>query len=108
MKKVLFAALLACLMFSATFALAADVVLDKEIKSISFKKDKNGNEYAQIIISETTTLSGVSYDKDIIVMAFGATSAPLKGYKKGQTFKAVASEGSYNGNKTYTVLKVVK
>lgn len=92
----------------ASFASAAEIMLQKEIKNIVFKNDKNGQPYARVMIGDTATLNGVSYAKDVSAMAFGDVSASLKGYKKGMTLKAVATQGEYKGNKTFTILKVVK
>jgi hypothetical protein len=89
-------------------AIAKDVIINKEIKAISFKNDKNGNQYARIFVSQDRTLNGVSYKRDIAIMGFGEHVAKLKAYKKGQTIKLVCSEGEYKGNPSYTILDIAK
>jgi hypothetical protein len=89
-------------------AAAKDVIISKEIKNITFKNDKNGNQYARVFVAETHTLNGVTYNKDIALMGFGDTVAKLRPYKKGQMLKVVANEGVYKGNPSYTIIDVVK
>lgn len=92
----------------AGIASAKDVILTKEIKNITFKNDKNGNQYARVFVSGTATLNGVTYRKDMALMGFGDTVAKLKTYKKGQTIKVVAEEKDYKGSPSYTIIDVVK
>lgn len=89
-------------------AAAKDVIISKEIKNITFKNDKNGNQYARVFVSGTATLNGVTYHKDMALMGFGDTVAKLKPYKKGQTLKVVANERTYKGNQSYIIIDVVK
>lgn len=92
----------------AGIASAKDVILTKEIKSITFKNDKNGNQYARVFVGGTATLNGVTYHKDVALMGFGETVTKLKAYKKGQTIKVVAAEKDYKGSPSYTIIDVVK
>lgn len=108
MKKVFCTLLLVAMLFCASFAVAQDIVMEKEIQNITFKKDKNGQDFARIIVTEPRTLNGVTYQKDVVIMAFGSAAAPLKAYRKGQTVKAVVSVGEYRGQPSYTILQVVK
>lgn len=109
MKKVsAILVVLAVIFCFASVAMASEVMLQKQIKNIVFKNDKNGRPYARIIIDDKATLNGVTYDKTVSVMAFGDTVAQVKGLKAGSTIKAIASVGEYKGNKTYTILKVVR
>lgn len=109
MKKVLclFVALFVVLCCTG-MAVAKDVIISKEIKAISFKNDKNGNQYARVFVAGTHTLNGVTYSKDIALMGFGDNVAKLKPYKKGQMLKIVASEGIYKGNPSFTIIDVIK
>jgi hypothetical protein len=93
--------------FAAT-VFASDVMIQKEVKNITFKKDKNGSEYARIIITDAKTLNGVTYQKDVPVMVFGDKVAQAKTLKKGSTFKAIVSTGEYRGNTSYAVIDFVK
>lgn len=110
MKKYFVAvAMIVAVIFCCTgVVLAKDIQLTKEIKQITFKKDKNGNEYARIIITEPRTLNGVTYQKDVMVMAFGEQAKAVKGFKKGQTLNVIATETEYKGNTNYNVLSIVK
>lgn len=109
MKKSLCLLVAAFVILCCTgMAIAKDVIINKDIKSITFKKDKNGAEYARVFISDTKVLNGVSYKKDVAVMAFGEQAAKLKSLRKGQKLNVVASEGEYKGNTSYTVIDVVK
>ena len=107
MKKIFFVITI-CLMlvaFTGT-VFAQDVFLEKEIKSVTIKKDKNGNEYVRFIVSDKATLNGVSYSKDASVMCFGDNVAKAKLFKKGQTLKAIVDKGSYKGRTSYTVIEI--
>lgn len=109
MKKfyaVIFALL--TLVCFATVSMATDIIVEKKIKQIVFKKDKNGADYARVIVSQTKTLDGVTYDKDTSMMGFGDTTKELKGYKKGQMLKAVVTENQFRGGISYNILKVLK
>lgn len=99
---------LAVLLAFASFAIAGDIMIDKKIKSVTFKKDKNGNEYARIIVTEPRELNGVHYVKDVVVMAFGDTVAKAKTLKQGTNLKGVATAQEYRGNVTYHLLEISK
>lgn len=94
----------------ATAALAADMVIEKKINQIVYKTDKNGNPYARIIVSEQKTLNGVTYNKDVSVMAFGDMYKEVKasGLKKGDTLKGVASQSEFRGGVSYQLLALTK
>lgn len=108
MKKIIVLAIMVVVLCVAGTAMAKDVLINKEIKSITFKNDKNGNQYARVFVSGTATLNGVTYNKDIALMGFGDTVAKLRPYKKGQTIKVVAAEKDYKGSPSYTIIDVVK
>lgn len=92
----------------ATVAVAQDVMIDKKVNAITFKKDKNGNEYARITVTDKATMNGITYDKSVSIMAFGdmATAVKAAGLKKGDTLKGVANKGEYKGNPSYTLLGI--
>ena len=89
-------------------AFTADIMLDKKIQQITFKKDKNGNDYARIIIADDRTLNGVDYKKDTVVIAFSDVIQSVKGLKKGQNLKAIVSESMFRGGKSYQLLSIIK
>ena len=109
MKKSLFVTMIiaAMLFCFATVSFAKDVQITKEIKSITIKKDKNNKEYVRIIVSDNRTLNGVTYKKDVSVMAFGDVVEKAKTYKKGQTLNAIAAESQYRGSTSYTILEII-
>jgi cAMP phosphodiesterase len=90
-----------------TVTYAQDVIIDKPIKSIVVKKDKNGNEYVRFMIDDKNTLNGISYSKETSVMAFGDQVPKAKTFKKGQTLKAVVNKGQYKGRTSYTIIEIV-
>ena len=64
--------------------------IDKRIENIIFKKDKHSNEYARIIVNETHTLNGISYDRGVRCMVFGDLVAKARMLKKGQRLQGIA------------------
>lgn len=108
MKKIMLFFVAIAMLATPMFAIAADEVLQKEIKQIAFRKDKNGNDYARIIVNDSRNLNGVVYEKEVAVMAFGDMVKQIRGYKQGQTIKAVVSVGEYRGDKSYRIIHVVK
>ena len=109
MKRILAISLIVTSFCFASFAAAQDVVLEKTIQNIMFKKSKAGNEFARVMINEKATLNGISYNKQVGCVAFdGEIVKKLKSYRKGQVMKAIASEGEYKGSKSYVILEVVK
>jgi hypothetical protein len=64
--------------------------IDKRIEAIIFKKDKRSNEYARIIVNETHTLNGISYDRGVRCMVYGNLVAKARMLKKGQQLQGVA------------------
>ena len=109
MKKIFTTLFVAIILAIASLAVAApDMMMEKEIQQIVFKKDKNGNDFARIIVKDQRELNGVKYDREVAVMAFGDKAQAVRAYRKGQTIKAVVSVGEYRGNPSYTILHVVK
>lgn len=100
-------ALLVALCF-CTVAIAQDVVIEKKINQIVYKKDKNGNEYARIMVNDKASLNGITYEKSVSIMAFGDQCQAVKtsGLKKGDTFKGVVNKGEWKGNPSYTLLGI--
>ena len=91
-----------------TMAQAADKILETTVDSAVTALDKNGAEYVRIIITEPRTLNGISYQKSLPVMAFGATVADAKSYQAGDELKAIVTPRNYQGSESYTVVSFVK
>lgn len=89
-------------------ALATEVELDKTVNQIVFKKDKNGNEYARIIVSDKRELNGVTYNKDVSVMAFGPMVPKVKSLKKGSHLKGIATVNEFRGGTSYQLLELIQ
>jgi len=109
-KLVLFIVLLTLVLVGPVInSNAADQLLDTKIDSASVQIDKNGNEYVRFIITETRTLNGISYDRSLPVMAFGATVSDAKAYKAGDQLKAIVSYRKLtDGRESYNVLGFAK
>ena len=109
MRKVALFFTIVLMLFCFTgVALAEDIMLEKQIKNITFKADKNGNPYVRVIVAGTATVKGVTYNKDMFITGFDAdVVAACKALKKGQTFKAIVAKGTYKGSPSYTILKVI-
>ncbi|MDQ5985891.1 MAG: hypothetical protein CSYNP_01608 [Syntrophus sp. SKADARSKE-3] len=109
MKKTfaVFVVILALVAFT-TVSFAADIQIEKKIENIVFKKDKNGSEFARIVVADTGTLNGISYKKTSSVMAFSDMTPTVRGLKKGQTLKAIVSEQNFRGTPSYLLLKVLR
>ena len=97
-----------CLLAFASVSFATDVQIEKKIDQIVFKKDKNGSEYARIIVQGTGDLNGVQYTKAMSVMAFGDQAKEAKMLKKGMILKAICAEQQFRGATNYQLLKVLK
>lgn len=106
-ELIVFAIMTATLLLFASIAHAEEVMLEKKITNIVFKKDKNGQETCRAIVSEQKELKGVKYDTTATVMAFGPLAKDMRVYKKGSTMKVIANKGEFKGRTTYQVLKVI-
>lgn len=102
--------LLAVMLMAATVvsASAADKLLEAEITDHVVAIDRNGNEYVRMIISETRELNGVSYERGVPVLAFGADVPAAKALKVGDKLKAVVSFRALgDGRESYTIIKLL-
>jgi hypothetical protein len=104
---VLVVAMLVVSVFTPVFA--EDVVLNaKAARVMTGKIDKNGNPFAIIFIQEERTLSGVAYVAEAPLFAMGPSKDEASKVQEGETFKAIVSKRSVNGDVTYTLRKVIK
>lgn len=108
-KTSILLTVVAMILCFVTVSFAKDVMITKEVKSITFKTTKTGKPYASIAVSGTATMNGVTYKRDNFIAAFDSdVVAELKSVKKGQTLKMICSEGTYNGNPSLVLLALVK
>lgn len=91
----------------ATDAHAKDMVLDATVQSVTIKPDKNGNDYARLIIQEPRELNGIKYNADVMVMCFGTTVEKAQTFTKGDKFRAIASQNEYRGSTSYRVVQFI-
>jgi len=89
----------------ASVAMAKDIVLEAEVQSVTSLVTKNGNPYVRIIVGETKTLAGTSYDVGTPVMAFGDLANRAADYSAGDTVKAIVSPREFQGKSSYLVRK---
>jgi hypothetical protein len=88
-------------------ASAQEKLLDTEIQQMVIKKDKNGDEYVRFIIKEPRNFNGIDYEMEIVTMAFGSTVTKAKTLKEGDTLKAIAQVGEYQGSTNYRILQIL-
>jgi len=89
-------------------ASAEDKVMNIKIDSTTVAMDKNGSEYVRMIVTEPRTLSGVTYQKSLPVMAFGANVETAKSYQAGDTLNAVCNYRKLpDGRESYTVISFI-
>lgn len=94
--------------FSATPAMAEDVILETTVDSVTLTNDKNGNPYVRVIISEIRTLNGMEYTATVPVMFFGDTATDqVKALAKGDQVKILVNKRIYQGNHSYTARKLL-
>ena len=108
MKKIItFAIALILSIMLVAPSMAADILLDAKLISVSQHTDKNGQPYTRAIIEEKRELGGVSYSDTVAVMAFGEMASPLATYKAGEQLKAVVGSRDYMGRTSYTLKKLI-
>lgn len=111
MKRIMFALVAICFLFSLAFiptASAEDKILTAKIDSVVQAKDKNGNPYTRVIVLEKKSLQGVDYESGVPAMAFGSVAPKAAVLKAGGMLKAVVSEREFNGRTSYTILSILQ
>jgi hypothetical protein len=96
------------LLMAANPALAADLLLDRPIDSLTFQPDKNGQMYGRAIVTMEFDLDGHKYTKGVPVMAFGEKTDILRSYNPGDQLRAVVSQRDYNGAQSYTIQSFIR
>jgi len=91
----------------ATITCAADTMLKAPISSVNTLVDKNGAPYVRIVVTEDRILDGVKYQAEVLVMAFGSQATVAEKLKAGDELKAIVNGREYQGNKSYTALKIL-
>jgi hypothetical protein len=102
MRYIVFAIL--SILAMAVSVQAADKMLTATVDSVTIANDKNGNEYARVIVLEPKDIDGASYVVGTAVMCFRDTATQAKSLKKGDKLKAIVSEREYQGRKSYTLI----
>jgi hypothetical protein len=107
MKKIIAIAAIAIAIF-ANAAFAKDIIVNSKIDNIVQAISKNGSPYCRITIQEQRELEGVKYTAPVTVMVFGDMVPQVEKLQKGMPFKAVVSEGEYKGNRSLTLVAIIK
>lgn len=93
----------------ATSVWAKPEELTVKISQMKVAMTSTGKEYVRFIAPiQGKTESGVVFEQELPVMAFGELATVAKQYKEGQTFKCIADSRFFNGRKSYTILKFLK
>lgn len=111
MRKTATAVAIVLMVVFAGIAFAADKDVTFTAQKIVMKNDKNGAGLVQIIVADQKTLNGVAYNGTSLVTAFASNPEAYEGaktLKAGDKFRAIVREGTYQGNISYTLLKVVR
>ena len=106
-KSYLVGVLLILSMIIVPVAMAAEAMIDLKITDKVIAMDKNGNEYVRIIVGETKSIQGVSYEIGVAAMAFGSHVDQAKTLNVGDNLKAIVNSRMYNGRQSYTILKIL-
>ncbi|MCG7851409.1 MAG: hypothetical protein MIO92_02700 [Methanosarcinaceae archaeon] len=99
--------LLALMLFIVPMAMAAESLIDLKVTDKVIAMDKNGNEYVRLIVGETKSIQGVSYEVGVAAMAFGQTVDAAKTVNVGDNLKAIVNKRTFNGRESYTILKML-
>ena len=99
--------ILAIVVLTASIAGAADSILTAQVSDVQQSFDKNGQPYTRLIVQESRTLSGHTYSVGVPVMAFGSTVSEVETIQPGDSIKAVVSQRSYNGSKSYILRAIL-
>lgn len=107
-KSINFIGLLALLaiisfMFCSTPARAEQPMTFKP-DSVTVLKDKNGNEYVRMLISEKKNSSGISYTQSTTVNAYRELVPAASKIKPGSEVTAIVEKREYQGRTYYTLL----
>lgn len=107
MKSILTGIVIAAIVgfcWISTPALAAEQALTFKPESVAISKDKNGNEFVRMVISENKTANGIPFKSSYTVNAYREHVAQAKLIKPGQEVTAVVQMKEYNGQKYGTIL----
>jgi hypothetical protein len=73
-------------------------------ESVTVLKDKNGNEYVRMLVSEKKTQSGVSYSQSTTINAYRDLVPAASKIKPGQEVTAIVEKREYQGRTYFTLL----
>lgn len=89
-------------------AFGAERVVDLPITNKVTTLDRNGNEYTRLIVTESKTIQGVSYDMGVPAMAFGSVNEGAKALEIGDNLKAIIGDRQFNGRSSMTIIKLLE
>ena len=104
MKRIITIVALVLCMLCAGTAQAEDKVVIGKISKMVVAKDKNGAEYVRLAVESPKSISGITYNATLTVMAFGSSVEKAKALKTGDAFKAVVAMKTYQGRESATIL----
>ena len=93
------------MLYTPSPVLAAEMVLETKVDTITESIDKNGHPYIRIIIQEAREIQGNNYVVGVPVMCFRDTVAKARELSPGDSFKAVVQPREFQGRSSYTLLK---
>jgi hypothetical protein len=109
MKKLFIVALMVlALAFAGQSWATDDQLMSGTLKRVDLGVGSNGADYVRLILPVERSLNGMSYEDEIVIMAFGTTVADAKTLQAGDEFKAICKVGEYKGNPSYRVLKIIQ
>jgi len=108
MKRFTATAIAFAILFCAIQAFATDQLITAKVGSVMEKLDKNGIPFSVVIIEETRSLNGVEYQAEVVATAFRSAHEEAKLLKPGDEVKMIANQREYNGDKSYTIRKILK
>ena len=109
MKKYMLIAIaiLSVITFMSSQTMAADMMIEGKITSVTQKVSKNGNAYVIFVVPENKELNGVKYTTETSVFCFNHIST-AKLLKAGDPVKVIAKRISKDGNEFTTLVQFLK
>ena len=89
-------------------AIGADRRVELPITNKVTTLDRNGNEYTRLIVTESKTIQGISYNVGVPAMAFGSVNEGAKMLEIGDMLKAIVSDRSFNGRDSLTIRALIE
>ena len=99
--------ILSIIAFMASQTMAADILIEGKITSVTQKISKNGNPYVIFVVPENKELNGIKYLTETSVFCFNHLSS-AKLLKAGDPVKLIAKRTSKDGNEFTTLVQFLK